>query len=277
MKTGTQILELSIMVVVAVVLASCEKPTKEVALNKKKQTEEPVSTKRVAVKQKASETKSSHTPFGKVLKFDGLSKLDASKNYLIVVTGKSCSASSSMEEALQGLSDLPVEVVTIDLSDVQEMFAMSTPWLWLYKDGRIVDGSRGSTIKPSHNWEKNNQNKVLHLLSRNGIGGIPRPKLITFNSPILSKKGQPLSAVENRDMSDLDLSGFDFNTSVLSGTVFDNSNLEKSNLSGTLVVNTSFLGANLQGADLHGSYWENTVCPDGSNSNDHGFTCVIKK
>ncbi len=33
-------------------------------------------------------------------------------------------------------------------------------------------------------------------------------------------------------------------------------------------------GADLSGADLSGVYWYSTICPDGTNSDDNGDTCV---
>jgi len=34
------------------------------------------------------------------------------------------------------------------------------------------------------------------------------------------------------------------------------------------------IGADLTGADLSNVIWSNTICPDGTNSDDNGDTCV---
>ena len=54
--------------------------------------------------------------------------------------------------------------------------------------------------------------------------------------------------------------------------------LQNANLTGTDLTYADFGHANLTGADLTGAvlgnvYWYNTICPDGTNSNDNGNTC----
>ncbi len=41
-----------------------------------------------------------------------------------------------------------------------------------------------------------------------------------------------------------------------------------------IVQGSNFTGADLSGADLSGFTWDDTICPDGTNSNDNGNTCV---
>jgi uncharacterized protein YjbI with pentapeptide repeats len=53
-------------------------------------------------------------------------------------------------------------------------------------------------------------------------------------------------------------------------------NLSDADLTGADLTGADLTGADLTGADLTGSYgldtiiWDNTTCPDGSNSNDPG-------
>ena len=54
--------------------------------------------------------------------------------------------------------------------------------------------------------------------------------------------------------------------------------LQNANLTGTDLTYADFGYANLTGADLTGALlgnvsWYNTICPDGTNSNDNGNTC----
>jgi hypothetical protein len=83
------------------------------------------------------------------------------------------------------------------------------------------------------------------------------------------------------------LSGYNFSGSVLQATNFTGSNLTGANLSNTN-INYVFLNkANLTNADLKGAtfepskppkvtdvVWSNTTCPDSTNSNNNGNTCV---
>ena len=57
---------------------------------------------------------------------------------------------------------------------------------------------------------------------------------------------------------DVDLSGFD-----LTGV----------NLSGSYVDRVNLSDADLSNANLTDSYWQNTICPDGTNSDNNGNTC----
>ena len=56
-------------------------------------------------------------------------------------------------------------------------------------------------------------------------------------------------------------------------------NLTDANLVGDLLTGANLTGANLDGAfvknsDLYGVTWSNTTCPDGTNSNNDGGTCI---
>ena len=66
---------------------------------------------------------------------------------------------------------------------------------------------------------------------------------------------------------------------------FNHVNFSGANLSGSDLANASMLDDNFAGADLHlatslkaaslaGSLWRDTTCPDGTNSNHDGGTCV---
>ena len=53
-----------------------------------------------------------------------------------------------------------------------------------------------------------------------------------------------------------------------SGMNFSNFNMSGADLSGSNLTNANFTGANLQSV-----IWSNTICPDGSNSDNNGNTC----
>lgn len=59
-------------------------------------------------------------------------------------------------------------------------------------------------------------------------------------------------------------SGADLTNANLSGTVLDLSDMTDANLSGAIVTDDS---------SLYGVTWDNTTCPDGTNSDDNGYTC----
>jgi hypothetical protein len=66
------------------------------------------------------------------------------------------------------------------------------------------------------------------------------------------------------DLTNTDLSGADLSGAFLYGAV---------------LVNTNFVGANLAGADftsadLSGCIWGSTICPDGTNTDENGGSCM---
>jgi uncharacterized protein YjbI with pentapeptide repeats len=81
------------------------------------------------------------------------------------------------------------------------------------------------------------------------------------------------------NMSDIDLGGASLNQANLAGA-----HLNGADLVGAYFIATDFTGADLTNSNLYGSFlsganftgaiWSNTTCPDGSNSNNDGDTCV---
>ena len=94
-------------------------------------------------------------------------------------------------------------------------------------------------------------------------------------------QGADLSGSDARgaDMSYTNLSGATLRWSTVMWSNFSFANLTGANLSGAFLAGANFHGANLSGADLTGAdltgvNWQDTICPDGTNSNTHNQTCV---
>ena len=71
------------------------------------------------------------------------------------------------------------------------------------------------------------------------------------------------------NLSGLNMSNADLTQADVRDTNLNNADLRNADLSFAEMT-----GASLIGADLTGVIWFNTICPDGSNSNDNGGTCV---
>ncbi len=85
--------------------------------------------------------------------------------------------------------------------------------------------------------------------------------------------------LSNRDLSGAVMVGTTFTQSNLQGTNFTNSPMQSADLSSSTIQGANFTNANLEGARIDGLdftnvIWDNTVCPDGSNSDTNGNTCV---
>jgi uncharacterized protein YjbI with pentapeptide repeats len=72
----------------------------------------------------------------------------------------------------------------------------------------------------------------------------------------------------NTDLSSANLCGAD-----LSWTDLTDGDLTGANLTGADLTRATLCGADLTDANVTGVLWEDTICPDCTNSNDNGGTC----
>ena len=76
------------------------------------------------------------------------------------------------------------------------------------------------------------------------------------------------------NLSNANLSGANLSNANLSGANLTEANLKGANLKGANLAKANLTGATLTGATLSGVSWSNTICPDGTNSNNDGGTCL---
>lgn len=86
------------------------------------------------------------------------------------------------------------------------------------------------------------------------------------------------SAITN-DQSMPNFSHTDFTDALLSfssivGVNFANSNFTNTKFINTTIQNTDFTGSVMTGANFSGTSWNSTICPDGTNSDNNGNTCI---
>lgn len=117
-------------------------------------------------------------------------------------------------------------------------------------------------------------------------GGLPNGNLsgknyneANFSNQNLMKVNGSNAEFENVNFSSANLFKANFSNSDLEGSNFTDANLKMANLSNSNLSNDNFTGANLTQANLSnttltGVTWSNTTCPDGTNSNNDGNTCV---
>ena len=87
------------------------------------------------------------------------------------------------------------------------------------------------------------------------------------------------SNLHGANLEGVNLEGDNLPDANLQGANLQNANLQKANLEGANLNKANLTGANLDGANTKGANlnkitWSNTICPDGSNSNSDGGTCV---
>ena len=76
------------------------------------------------------------------------------------------------------------------------------------------------------------------------------------------------------DLSNADLSNASLESAFLFRADLTGANLSNADLWYAELTGANLTGANLSGADLANVYWYNTICPNGTNSNDNGNTCL---
>ncbi|MDO8753651.1 MAG: pentapeptide repeat-containing protein, partial [Anaerolineales bacterium] len=93
---------------------------------------------------------------------------------------------------------------------------------------------------------------------------------VTMNeTTTIDEKWRLVWNIVSRGARGKDLSGIDLSSAALSFSDFTRATLVGVDFSNTLLI-----GANLTDANLTGAIWNNTICPDGTNSNNHAGTCI---
>lgn len=75
-------------------------------------------------------------------------------------------------------------------------------------------------------------------------------------------------------LSNAQLQGANLTNANFTGANLNNAQLQNTNLTGAIFTNANLHNAHFNGATLTNVTWSNTICPDNSNSDSHGSTCV---
>jgi uncharacterized protein YjbI with pentapeptide repeats len=80
-------------------------------------------------------------------------------------------------------------------------------------------------------------------------------------------------------LNNTNVSGVDFTDANMAAVAFNNVNATNANFTNVSFVNagidnTDLTGANFTGSDVSQTFWTNVTCPDGTNSDNNGNTCV---
>jgi uncharacterized protein YjbI with pentapeptide repeats len=75
-------------------------------------------------------------------------------------------------------------------------------------------------------------------------------------------------------LGNTNLSGVDLTGATITNAVFEGANLAGTDFSGLDLSGANFSNANLSSAILTGVDWNNTICPDNTNSDNNGDTCT---
>jgi hypothetical protein len=119
--------------------------------------------------------------------------------------------------------------------------------------------------------------------AESGIGGsnlrnldLSGINLMGVSLPNESLVGDNLTGanLSNSTLQGTNLKGANLNGANLTGANLIGAGLQSANLQGANLSNANLAGSTLKGASLGAAMWSNTVCPDGTNSDADGNTCL---
>lgn len=142
----------------------------------------------------------------------------------------------------------------------------ATPTLFLIRDGVLIDETRTLT----------SQGALERFVERNTTSGGPHAIDTSPGGWPPAKRRKALlygSALFYSDWSGVNLEGL-----TLKRKSFEGADLRNASFKGSTLEAINFSHANLQGVDFQGAslnkvFWGACVCPDGTQSAEHGYSC----
>lgn len=219
--------------------------------------------------------------------------VDSKDVVMIAIIPESCGASGFLDEGVErareafiGADDAMFMVVNdayLDGLDQDEELELHHwmrktfgrlfyPTVALFEGGELVDFFQGATGGEG-------STSMLHMMYRNGI--IPDSPGYAYDTRTMTASEresfqariQSVTFMDAYDFSRQDFSGYDFSDGVLSGSNFSGANLTDANFNHSVLFRANFCGANTTRASFEGARFRNTICPDGSRSDEHNGIC----
>ncbi len=194
---------------------------------------------------------------------DELQKSD--RLFITFAGGPGCSVSNYVASELRDYQRARIPNIPIYIVDERSAVSVqkitkptgAVPLILVFKGTRLLDGQLGLGGKSTRGF-------FDAMMMRQGFpeSGIGTDTNGSGNFYLRVKWAQTDVAsgfFRNSNLSEVDARELD-----LTGISFTNS----------VITHSNFLGANLHDAKLDDTVWISTICPDGSNSDEHGYTCV---
>jgi thiol-disulfide isomerase/thioredoxin len=223
---------------------------------------------------------------------DIINNLENEKFAVVLVLNKGCGAAAKffpiLDEVKKNIEEKGGRYILIDSEVMFESDDITTKIVtWMrttfgenmvptgavYKHGQLVDFFQGSS-----NGE--DEIPLTHMMYRNGImddfpGYVSKVENFGSIGKVKAEKRiKFLRVVDAYDFRGEDLSDMNLENGVYNGSDFSNANMANTSFDRSTFFNSNLCGANLKGASMMATLWKNTTCPDGSNSNYNGDTCV---
>lgn len=134
----------------------------------------------------------------------------------------------------------------------------AVPLLLIFRGSKIVDGQSGHGSA--------NTGGTLGVI-------LARQNLPHFSKSQFEDGGSIHHSQDWRNGTPKNI-GKNFRHKTLSEIDLRHAVLKKADFAWTVVTHSNFQGADLEESNFKGSIWINTICPDGSNSDEHGYSCM---
>jgi uncharacterized protein YjbI with pentapeptide repeats len=206
---------------------------------------------------------------------DGQDGMDVNESRIAQLEAELASKDATIAILLGNISDMEEELEAVD--DVIEMYYMM--FVQIQNDMNDLE----SNLMDEINWVNNTVNWAYMDLSN---AYLSNANLIGAN---LSNANLRNAYLGYADLTSADLTGADLTDANLGFADLTSADLRYADLRNADLTGADLTGADLTGADLAGAYlryadltgadltsvnWLGTTCPDGTNSNDNGYTCV---
>ncbi|MEZ4460843.1 MAG: pentapeptide repeat-containing protein [bacterium] len=160
-----------------------------------------------------------------------------------------------------------IEIEDLPSAIAQQLPNGYSPMIYVARQGKVVDFQWTAYSHRNNDGLDDNIQKIRNLMARTAV--------VRGNPSHFQKKMvgilDPADAL--LDLSALDLSGHDFiNRRMqgvnLSGSNLTNAKLRESNLAGAFLRYTDLTGADISGVDFTNATFLNTICPDGTRTDE---------
>jgi hypothetical protein len=192
---------------------------------------------------------------------------------VVLITSQYCDACPAIEAGLTAHNatlEAHARLYQMELAELSSGFVdrygiAGVPTFLVFLERHLADGN--VVFDPSAEF-------LQHVLWRNGLAAEGPAFLTDLRNSAGEVTIPEAAALVATNLEGVDFSGRNLRRVTFSGCLMAGANLSNTMLHGAVFSRCDLRGANLEAADLTETTWVETICPDGTLSEDQGRTCV---
>lgn len=267
---------LSVIILVIPMHTSCREQGQEVARHQRNKQQNQT----VLSKQQINMPKDQHANPKNVILYHGGPEGLGKGLYQVVYHSESCLVSRDLLKAFYEVAAKydKLKFAIVDSEQVSGSGSSywpvggQTPWILLIRDGEVIDKQFGGYLQVNDNGHAYNLKILQNMLARNELIEQTASEFLIQGYPV-DLGSHPGASCNACDLVEADYENANLRRVSLAGTYLRGANLNNASMDGALLSYTDLYGANLTGASLENVYWNHTICPDGTRSDQIGGTC----